>query len=58
MNSNIQFDNEFLGADTELSPEVIAFLTAPSSAQNITEKACTRHVDKLMLDEHEQALVA
>ena len=52
-------DDEFLGADTEISPHVIDFLNTPSPASKIKVKQPhSRQLNGIKLDEYEQAMVA
>ncbi len=55
MNSEFYIDNEYLGADTEISPEVIDFLSNISETET-DEKPIGIHANGL--DEYEQAMVA
>ena len=51
-------DDEFLGADTEISPHVIDFLNTPSSASKIKVKQPhSRRCNRIKLDEYEQAML-
>jgi len=50
---------EYLGADTALSPEVIAFLNTPASAsENNVKRSQRRQRNCIKLDEYEQAMAA
>jgi len=51
--------DEYLGADTALSPEVIAFLhTAASVSKSNVKKPHCRQRSSTKLDEYEQAMAA
>ncbi|WP_160172728.1 hypothetical protein [Methylomarinum vadi] len=52
METQLTVDNELLGADTELSPAAIDFLTAS------TEDNQSANIHRTGLDEYERAMVA
>jgi len=59
MMRKIYIYEEYLGADTALSPEVIAFLNTPISApENNVKQSHWRQRNCTKLDEYEQAMAA